>query len=335
MKVSIIIPTFNEEKYIEDNILGMLEADFDMNELEIIYVDGMSSDNTRKIISEYEQKYDNISLIDNPQRFTPFAVNIGVKNARGTYIIIVGSHSRLHRDYIKVLVETIEETGAEAGGGVLVTHIVNQNVKSVAIMKVLTNKFGVGNASYRVCENDDSIREVDTAGFLCYQRQKFIDIGMYNEKLIRNHDIELNRRIKNNGGKILLVPSAVGTYYARETYSSLGKNNYQNGKWNILTVYYTKTIKSLSLRHFIPLIFILSLIVPLLGTMFFKPFIWISLFSFVAYNALIFFQSLKMNEPQTDLWHLIKAFYTIHFSYGVGSLIGLFKTLKLKLFGDK
>ena len=130
------------------------------------------------------------------------------------------------------------------------------------------------------------------------------------------------------------MPDAYVTYYARETYGQLAKNNFQNGKWNILTIYYTKDFKSLSLRHFIPLIFMLSLILPAFLSLIWTPLLLVSGCSLIAYNLLILTQSVKMNDDETSVWNLIKAFYTLHFSYGAGSLAGIIKTIKLKFFGE-
>ena len=99
------------------------------------------------------------------------------------------------------------------------------------------------------------ITEVDTVPFGCYRKEVFTKYGLYNTKLVRNQDIELNKRIKRGGGKIYLIPDTYCVYYAREKYREIIKNNYLNGKWSILTVYITKTFNSLSVRHFVPMIF--------------------------------------------------------------------------------
>jgi hypothetical protein len=109
---------------------------------------------------------------------------------------------------------------------------------------------------------------------------------------------------------------------------SLAKNNYANGKWNILTAFYTKTLSSLSLRHFIPLIFVLSLILPILGAVFYPKLIYISLLSLISYIGLVIIISIKLNDKNTKLIYLIWSFIVLHISYGVGSLVGLFEILK-------
>lgn len=332
-KVSIIIPVFNESKYVEENILGILSCDFPHDEMEILYIDGVSNDDTREIIHRYSEQYKFIKCLTNEKKFTPFAANIGIYNAKGKYIIFAGAHSKFDQDYIRRLLEEIERLNADAVGGMLRTEVVNRTPISIAIKRILENKYGVGNAYYRTVGAQEAV-EVDTAGFLCYRKDRLLELGGYNEKLIRNQDIELNKRIKKNGGKIFLIPNTYVTYYARETYDQLARNNYQNGKWNILTVYYTKDFKSLSLRHFVPLIFLLSLIIPTLLSLIWFPYLILAVCSLSAYNFLVVTQSIKMNDKATTIGNLLRAFYTLHFSYGVGSIAGIVKTIKLKVFGE-
>jgi GT2 family glycosyltransferase len=231
------------------------------------------------------------------------------------------------------LVKYIKELNANCVGGVLKTEVKNNNKKSNSIKEILTHKFGVGNADFRT--GSGKIREVDTVAFGCYTKETFVKYGLYDERLIRNQDIELNKRIVNGGGKIYLIPDVQCTYYARENFRALAKNNYSNGYWNILTAYYTKTLNSLSLRHFIPLIFLLSLLTPLLFSLFVPKFIYIMLFSLSSYLALVIIMSLKLRGEEKSFFSLIMSFLTLHISYGVGSLVGVFSLLGHYIKGKK
>lgn len=331
--VSIIIPTYNEEKYISDCLNSVIEFDYPQEFVEIFVVDGISTDNTRKIVTEnYCNTYKNIKLLDNLDRTAPFAFNVGIKNAHGDYIIIIGAHSAYSKDYIKKLVKWHNELDAYNIGGVMITDIRNKNKKTIAIEKVLSNKFGVGNATFRTGTNE--VKSVDTVAYGCYRKESFEKFGLFNENLTRNQDIEFNKRIINAGGKIYLVPDVECRYFARETFKGIAKNNFENGLWNILTIFYTKDFSSLSLRHFIPLLFILSLIIPALAALLFYPFIYLSILSLIFYLGLIFSISLKINNHETGFFYLIWTFLVLHISYGTGSLTGIFK-LPLKVLNKK
>jgi len=332
-KISIIIPCLNEEIYIATSLKSILESKYDKERIEVLLVDGMSQDRTREIIQEYHKQYPFIQLLDNQEVSTPAGMNLGITASTGEYIFILSAHAEYEPDYFMKLMESIEQLDADCVGGVLITDVKNKNKKSTSIKKVLTHKFGVGNASFRT--GSDKVQRVDTVAFGCYRRSTFEKYGLFNEKLIRNQDIELNKRIVNRRGKIYLIPEVKCTYYARENFIALAKNNYANGFWNILTAYYTKTLNSLSLRHFIPLLFVLSLVLPIaISTVAFKV-LWISLFSLVSYLSLVIIISFRLKNSSNSLGYLIISFLTLHFSYGLGSLMGIFSVINKMIKGEK
>lgn len=332
-KISIIIPTFNEEKYISTCLDSILRAEYSHEKMEVFVVDGMSEDNTRQIVQEYHDKYLFVNLIENGQRYTPIGMNLGIDASSGEFVFILSAHASYKTNYFRKLVENIQHLDADCVGGILLTDVKSKNAKSSSIKEVLMDKFGVGNALFRT--GCDEVIEVDTVAFGCYRKSAFEKYGLFDEKLIRNQDIELNKRIINAGGKIYLIPDVKCTYFARETFKSLAKNQYQNGFWNMLTAYYTKTLNSLSLRHFVPLIFVLSLLVPVLLSLVFPKVLWAAFVSLVSYLSLVIIISLKLKKNTNSIIYLIVSFLTLHLSYGVGSLMGILHVIKKVIKGDK
>ena len=333
IKTTIIIPCLNEKKYIATCIESILSSEIDFESCEIILVDGGSSDATVEIIQKYQEKYGFIKLLHNPKKITPISMNIAIKEAKGDYIIRLDAHAKYPKDYIKKLLYYHQQLNASNVGGVWITDVKNKNKKSNAIKKVLSHPFGVGNGAFRI--GVMKIQEVDTVPFGCYKKELLLKLGLYDERLIRNQDIELNKRIKKNGGKIYLVPDITCTYYARENFIDLAKNNFANGKWNILTAYYTKKINSLSLRHFVPLIFVLMLLLPALLSLFYSSFIYIFLFMLISYLSLVIIISLKLKKKSNGFAYLLGSFFTLHFSYGLGSLSGIFSIIIKYIKGDR
>ena len=322
-KVSVIIPCRNEEKYIEKCITSILHQDCEKENVEFIFVDGMSSDETRNIIAGYSSQHQNISLIDNPKFFVPYALNEGIRNASGDIIIRLDAHSSYSSNYISTLSKKLIDLNADNVGCVCNTDVLNKTPKTLAIKEVLSSPFGVGNSSFRT--GVEKVVEADTVPFGCYRRNVFDRFGYYNTKLIRNQDIELNKRIKAAGGKIYLIPEALCTYYARETFSAIAQNNYRNGLWNLLTVKITKNFSSLSLRHFIPLLFLLSLVLPTLTAIFYTPVAYISLVSFVLYIFVMLVISVKLAVTKKQSFiYVLWAFFVLHFSYATGTFVGIF-----------
>lgn len=314
----------NEEKYIARCIDSILASTYPNEYIEILIINSMSTDNSVNIVSQYANKYNLISLYENKDIYTPYAFNIGIEHSSGEYIFIVSAHCEYDKDYFSVLVQHAIELKADAVGAISKTEVMNKTKISKAIKGVLSHRLGVGNSYFRI--GFDKIIEVDAISG-CYHRSVFEKLGHYNEKLIRNQDIELNKRIKNNGGKLYLIPFTSYTYFARENLRELAKNNFQNGKWNILTAYYTKTLRSLSFRHFIPLIFMLSLIIPVCLSLIDGKIAWISLVSFLSYLLLVISVSYQLAREDKNIWQTIAVFFTLHFSYGWGSIVGIFKVL--------
>jgi len=327
-KISVIIPVYNEEKYIAQCIESIVRSSYDKRKMEILFVDGGSTDRTVEIIRKYQKKYSFIKLLYNPKKIVPSAMNIGIRESKGDYIIRVDAHSKYPRDYFNKLIYWHRKLDADNVGGVIVTETKNRNKVSNAIKNVLSDKFGVGSV-FRC--GTQKIQEVDTVPFGCYKREIFEIVGLYNEKLVRNQDIELNKRIKKIGGKIYIVPSIKCIYFARETYKDLARNSFENGYWNMLTIYYTRSFKSLSFRHFVPLGFILSLLCSLILSILDMKFFYLFVTILGVYLAIVIVRSLQIKEG-TTLIHQILAFLTLHLSYSVGELVGILKVLYLITF---
>lgn len=320
--LSVICPIYNEEKYIAKCLDSILEQDYPKDDLEIILVDGMSNDKTRDIVGKYTAQYPFIRVIDNPNRIAPWAMNIGIKQAKGDIIMRLDAHAIYERNYFSALVSGLQQYNADNVGSVCKTDVLNKTSKTFAIREVLSNKFGVGNSTFRT--GISGAQEVETVPFGCWRRDVFDKYGYYDVRLVRNQDIELNKRIVRGGGKIVIIPGTFCTYLARETFKDLAKNNYGNGKWNVLTVYYTKDIHSLSVRHFVPLAFVLSLIIPALIGLFWWPAFMVSALALFAYLSVLGTVSAKLSSSKhLNFICLLESFITLHLSYGWGSLIGL------------
>ena len=323
-EVSVVIPCYNEVRYINDCIDSLLSNGTDPICMELLVIDGGSTDGTIALLNELSQRHPQVKVLNNPDRITPRALNIGVHAAQGTYILISSAHASFDDGYIGTLISTMSQhADAIAVGGVMETKVKNSTSMSESIRTVLMHPVGVGNAKFRTGVSD--IMTVDTVPFGLYRAQELKAAGGYDERLIRNHDMELSKRLLRNGGKIYLTPLARCTYYARETYRAMAKNNFNNGKWNLKTVFITRTFSSLSLRHFIPMLFLGSWILPLIVSLItWNP--WWSLATLgvlTAYIGTLLAVSWRARNGKNKVLMVLIGFKLLHFSYGLGSLIGL------------
>lgn len=332
--VSLLLPCYNEGAFIEAVLQNALAQDFPAAQLEILVIDGGSSDKTLAIAQGYAQKEPRIRILKNPDRYVPQAMNLGIRAARGDIIMRWDAHAAYPPNYTSQLVQYLQKTKVENVGGLWHIQARKPGRIAEATALVLSHPLGVGNAAYRLGTKE--AREVDTVPFGCYPKRVFEQYGYYDERLHRNQDIELNRRIRRGGGRIVLLPQVSITYYARSTFSGLWKNNAANGEWVIRTAAYTGTLDALSLRHFAPLVFILGMFIGGgLGLMALLQG-WIMLGFFFIGGPLLYFVLTTLAALQAS-WQraspglflpLAWSFWTLHFSYGWGSLVGLFKIFR-------
>lgn len=255
--VSVLIPCLNEERFIGRCLESILVNDYPKDRLEVLVIDGMSEDRTRATIENYTSRCTFIRLLDNPQKITPVALNIGIANAKGEIIMRMDAHSTYPPNYISGLVGWLEKSQADNVGGVWFTVPAIQTCMAEAIALALSHPFGVGNAYFRIGVKEP--RWVDTVPFGCYRREVFDRIGMFDEELVRNQDGEFNHRLIKRGGRVLLVPDIVSYYYARESLPKLWRMYFQYGYFKPLVA--KKLGGILTVRQVIPAVFVLSLLV--------------------------------------------------------------------------
>jgi glycosyltransferase involved in cell wall biosynthesis len=323
--VSVIIPCLNEEKYIAGCIDSLLSQSYPSNLIEIIVVDGMSSDNTRAIVSAYCSKYPQIKMIENPAKFVSQGLNLGIQISTGEVIFRIDTHCTYPNNYIQVLEQQLSVLNAENVGAVLVTMPADSRKLSHAIAVGMSHRFGVGNSLFRIGINH--ITETDTVAFGCFRRTIFERIGYFDTALIRNQDDEFNARIRKNGGKIYIIPDITVHYYARSSLKNTALMFYQYGLFKPLVN--KKLGSAATLRQFIPPLFVLGIITGLVLTLILPYFYSILYLSILfLYVALAFLFSLIESRRKKDPWLICLlpvVFLVLHTSYGAGYLIGILK----------
>lgn len=327
--VSVICPVYNEEKHIDKCVNSIIQQDFLKSNLEVIFVDGMSDDRTREKLYSYSKKYSFIKVLDNPFKVVPHALNIGIRESKGDVIIRIDGHCEYPNNYFSILVEYLYELEADNVGGVWNTLPANNSILCKAISIGVSHPFGIGNSLHKVGAN--SIVETDTVPFGCFRRDIFERIGYFDEDLIRNQDDEFNGRIINNGGRIFLIPELVIDYYARDRVSKMVKMFYQYGLFKPLV---NKKLGSpATVRQFFPLLFVLGLFGGLILSFIGKPFLIIYFSILVIYILFtLYFSTVEaLKQKKIKLLFLLPyIFFVIHFSYGWGYLIGVYRFLILR-----
>lgn len=326
LKVSIIIPTKNEEASISKCLDSLINSNYPVDNIEIFVVDGLSDDRTPEIVKNFSAKYPQVKLLVNEKRITPVARNIGIRHSTGDYIMFFDGHSIATKDYIYNCVYHIQETDADNVGGVVITIPKKGTLRGKVIANLLSSRFGVGGSKFRTGISEPE--EVDTVPFGFYRKEVFEKVGLFNENFVRNLDIEFNLRLKRAGGKIILFPDIKLTYLARSNFLEFWKNNYKNGYWILYGLKFTKI--PFSFRHVVPLFFSLFIFLGLLFSLFSGPLMNIFFAIVLIYLAFNTFFSIKVATKTKSLSSFFLAFigfFGLHLSYGIGSFVGLIKIL--------
>lgn len=324
-KVSVVLPVLNEEKYIKNCLDSILKQDYPQNHLEIILVDGISEDKTVDIIKEYTEKYSFIKLFTNEKKTVQYALNIGIKNATGKYIVRMDAHASYANDYISKSIEYLKKTKCANVGGTTVVR--GKNFTQKVIAAAYHSPFALGGSKH-YDENYEGY--ADTVAWGAFEREYLLKIGMYDERLPRSEDDDLNFRITERGDKIFVTPKIESIYYPRDTFKGLFRQYFGYGKWKVAVI--KKHHKPSRIAHLIPMLFVLylilgstlSLIFPVLSSLF----VGVLLLYFIL--DLIF--SFKNPYTKSILGKicLVWAHFVIHVSYGLGFWVGIFKFFNTK-----
>lgn len=316
-RVSVVIPSYNEERYIAQCLDSVLGSDYPKELIEILVCDGKSEDKTPAIIHDYAVRHTQVKLLVNEKRTTPFALNLGIKQASGDVIIILGAHAELSPNYISECLGVLEEKpDVYCVGGVLKNKSEDDTTKAIAA--AMSSPFGVGSAHFRTGLKSGY---ADTVAFGAYRREVFDKVGYFDEELARNQDDEFNYRLVKNGLKIWLTDKAYVVYYVRSSFSKLFRQYYQYGYWKVYVNRKHNTITTV--RQLVPLLFVLYLFpFPI-------PMVWGG-WPLLAYQLgldlyilMILIGALQAQVGFMQKLTVLQAFPTIHFSYGLGYLLGI------------
>jgi glycosyltransferase involved in cell wall biosynthesis len=319
--VSIIIPMRNEEKYIEACLDSVLANGLPEDQYEILVADGESDDRSREVVLAKSKQHPCIHLLHNPGRFVPSGMNIGIRQARGRYVIRMDAHAEYPPDYIKNCISELERTGAGNVGGRWITRPGSDSLMAKAIALFTQTRFGVGNASYRLGEGD---RYVDTVPFGAFPREVFENVGLYREELVRNQDFELNARIRRAGYTIYLSSKISNVYYNSASFRKFMRQAWMNGIW--LPRMWVRCPSSFCWRHAAPLGFVAGLLSSILIGLFYRPVLWAGCAGLAIYLAATLATAIAIGTRHgwkyAAFVSLIMPSY--HFVYGLGSIVGLF-----------
>jgi cellulose synthase/poly-beta-1,6-N-acetylglucosamine synthase-like glycosyltransferase len=318
VRVSLIIPCYNEEARIVLLLNSIIAQTYPLGDMEVIFSDGMSTDQTRSLIRQFQQQHElpKISIIDNAKRVIPAALNRAIEAATGDLVIRMDAHTIPAQDYIALSVQAFDEGKGEDIGGVIDIQPGSATWIAKGIAVATRHPLGVGDAKYRWAK---TASYADTVAFGTYARKVFDEIGFYDESLIANEDYELNARLRAAGGRIWVDPAIRATYYSRPDLSSLARQYFTYGYYKFqMLKRYPQTIRW---RQALPPLFVFGILMLLLLASFWQIARWLFILVVALYLFILLAGSIPEVVKQKNLLLLIGiplAIMTMHFSWGTG-----------------
>ena len=337
--ITVVMPVRNEERFIAETIGQLLQQDYPEDRYEIIVADGMSDDMTRDIVQEISTHYSQVKLMDNQKRLSSAGRNVGFKNGKGDYFLVVDGHCFIPDNRLfQNVVDYFEKSTADCLGRPQPLDPPGLTLFQKAVALARGSKLGHGGDSLIYGEFEGYASPVSNGA--AYRREVIEKIGYVDENFDACEDLEFNYRVEKDGIKAFTSPKLTVRYYPRENLKGLLRQmmRYGRGRFRFIC----KHPEAITLNQLVPVGFVLSLFllfVAGLGELVLVP---SSLFPvpwslvtiplatvYCLYAVLVLAESLRLakNVEWKCLSALPMVFFTIHFGLGYGFAVEALKSI--------
>lgn len=304
--ISVILPILNEEAHLKGAIDSILSQDY-QGKTEVILAVGPSHDRTLEIAQQISQQDPRVVIVDNPTGRTAAGLNLALKKSQSPVIVRVDGHAQIPSNYLSLVVEILNETGAVNVGGVMAA--VGTTAFENAVAGAMRSPLGVGASRFHT---GGEAGVVDTVYLGAFRREALIAIGGFDERFTRAQDWELNFRLRENGGVVYFDPRLHVTYRPRSTVKALAKQYFEYGRWRrVVSRKHSGTINYRYLAPPFALVgFSVSLLAGFIAPILFTPAVIYALFVLLA--------SIKIASNLREYFLLLAVIPTMHFAWGAG-----------------
>lgn len=313
--VSIVVAVRNEERQVSACLEALLAQDYPRDCLEILVVDGRSTDRTREEVARFVAADERVQLLDNPERIAATAFNHGIHAATGAYVGIMSGHAIPARDYVAQAVRALNETGAWAVGGRIVRRSRTATQRGIAL--ATSSPFGVGNAAHNFASG---ARAAETVFPGMWPRHIFERVGWFDTSLVRNQDDELSYRIRRAGGLIWYDAAIRVAYEPRATLRAFFSQYRQYGFWRVRVVQMHPG--ALRPRQLVPAVWLVGWAAGLVGLISGSRLKLLAIPSIGGYLGMMSVGALRVAGLR-GAGPMLAALVTMHVAYGLGILQGV------------
>lgn len=256
--ISVLVPSWNEEKTIEETIKHIFEIDYPIEEL-IVLNDG-STDKTKEIVEKLLKKYPKLKLVNKKNSGKANSLNMGIKMAKGELIVVVDADSYPNKDSFRKLVGFFDD---EKVGAATCVFVPRNKTKFIEKMQVI--EYNIISFTRKLLGYVDAIY-VTPGPLAMYRKKALTDISGFDTRNL-TEDIEITWRLT---GVKYERRMCLSTYATTTVPDNLKSWYRQRRRWNIgglqcISKYKKEFLKRGMLGMFILPFFVLQLFLGTLG----------------------------------------------------------------------
>ncbi len=326
-QVSLAVVAYNAAAALPALLGDLRKQTFPGDRLEILLIDSASTDGTRAVMEAFaaEPAPYAVRVLDNPGRILACGCNVALANSRGDFLLRLDAHASVPPDFLATNVAALE-AGYDVVGGQVATAP-PRTAQEAPLARLDASRFAGGAAAFR---NPGAARNVDALAYPLVRRAVYDKVGSYDERLVRTEDNDMAYRMRQAGYVLRYDPSIRSWHRARNSLGKLLRQKHENGRWIGLTL--PLLPKGFAIRHFVPLAFVLVLVLALLLALWGVP--WCLWALLAVYGACdLAFSALEAHRSPIARWrcclNLPWMFPLVHLLYGIGTLRGLLSAPKL------
>ena len=304
--ISVILPVLNEEAHLEDAVHSILSQDY-QGKIEVILAVGPSHDRTLEIAQSISRRDSRVVLVENPSGRTAAGLNLALNKSQSPVVVRVDGHAQIPNDYLRLIVEILNKTGAVNVGGVMAA--VGTTPFERAVAGAMRSPLGVGASRFHT---GGEAGVVDTVYLGAFRREALVAIGGFDERFTRAQDWELNFRLREKGGIVYFDPRLHVTYRPRSTVRALAKQYFEYGRWRrVVSRRHSGTI---NYRYLAPPFALVGFSLSVIAG-FFLPILFIPAWIYLLF---VLAASVRIASSIREYFLLLAVIPTMHFAWGAG-----------------
>jgi GT2 family glycosyltransferase len=319
--VSVLVPIRNEAAVIGETARKILDQRFS-GSAEFLLIDGASEDGTRPILEQLATEDERVRLIENPAGDLASALNLGLRAARGEFVVKMDAHTYFPPDYVQIGVDRMRKGDVGWVSGPQIPFGVDPWSRRVAL--ALGTRLGVGGSGKWAATfghgGEDGEKELDTGVFSGVWRRSTLErLGGWEPDWPVNEDSELASRYLAAGERLVCVASMGARYVPRGSLRGLARQYSRYGFYRAKTA--RRHPASVRPYHLVPAALVCVVGFASVGPRGVRRLARASLVPYAAAQAMESLRAAREAE-RSDAALLPAVFTTMHMSYGAGYLAG-------------